>query len=112
MNTEKKYKNRIRELRTAQNIHPDDLADLLGVTTKHIYDLELWKRRLHEDAIVLLAERFHCSTDYLLGFTDEPSKAESIKRFDEDVLSKLPESARAALVEYQEFLLRKYKVIE
>lgn len=64
--------NRIRELRKQKGITASELAERLNITPKHLYDLEIGKRRLHEDALIQLAQIFDVSVDYLLG-NDPPN---------------------------------------
>lgn len=62
--------NRIRELRKQRKIPARKLAEILHISTKHLYDLEKGHRRLHEDIINKLADIFDVPLDYLLGRTD------------------------------------------
>ncbi|MCI8398337.1 MAG: helix-turn-helix transcriptional regulator [Oscillibacter sp.] len=50
-----------------------ELGDILGLTHKSISMLESGGRSTTIDKLVLLAEFFHVSTDYLLGITDDPT---------------------------------------
>ena len=58
---------RIKELRLSHELTQKDLADYLGLTPKMISFYELGQRIPPSDIILKLAEKFHVSTDYLLG---------------------------------------------
>jgi transcriptional regulator with XRE-family HTH domain len=62
--------NRIREIRQRKKIKPPELARLLSITPKHLYDLETGKRRLHDDIIVKVCEIYGVTSDYLLGISN------------------------------------------
>lgn len=47
----------------------------MGLSTAHVSYLESGKREPSLDLLVRLAEYYHCSTDYLLGLTDDPRPA-------------------------------------
>ncbi|HHX77844.1 MAG TPA: helix-turn-helix transcriptional regulator [Firmicutes bacterium] len=104
-------RNRIRELRRAKNIAAADLADDLNISTKHLYDLETGKRRLHADIICRLTVIFEVSSDYLLGISSEDAprdkKADSKHCCLYD-MNELPAEARKTLEEFQEYLWQKY----
>lgn len=81
--------NRIRELRKQKRIPASKLAEMLGVTPKHLYDLEIGKRRLHEDAIRELSQFFGVTTDYLLGHVDSPDYVVDTENTVESLLGKI-----------------------
>lgn len=47
------------------------LADLLGVTRQTVLRWENGKSKPPTSAVYMMANLFGCSTDYLLGITDE-----------------------------------------
>lgn len=59
--------NNIRLLRKKKDLKVPYLADLLGITPKHFYDLETGNRRLNEKHIRALTEIFNVTSDELLG---------------------------------------------
>lgn len=59
--------NKLRELREARGISGHKLAELLGVSSPYLYDLEKGKRRLNEDLIPKLCEILNVDADTLLG---------------------------------------------
>lgn len=58
---------RIREIREKKKISGVKIAQKLGITPTHYYDLEKGKRRLHRDQIEKLCQILGVSADYLLG---------------------------------------------
>ena len=66
-------KERVYQLRKEAHLTQQELGDILGLTHKSISMLESGGRSTTIDKLVLLAEFFHVSTDYLLGITDDPT---------------------------------------
>ena len=58
---------RIKELRIESHLTQKELSDYLGLTPKMISFYELGQRVPPSDIILKLAEKFHVTTDYLLG---------------------------------------------
>ena len=58
---------RIKELRLENHLTQKELSDYLGLTPKMISFYELGQRVPPSDIILKLAEKFHVTTDYLLG---------------------------------------------
>lgn len=107
---------RIRQLREQRGLTGTKLAELLGISPQYYYDLERGARRLNEDIIVKLADILGVSSDYLLGRTDDPTPPEkrnaavetlAAHRTD-DPMADLPEEARRSLLEFQEYIFKKY----
>lgn len=73
METKKIFGERLRELRKAKSINQMQLANALGMTQNSIGMMERGHRGTTIEKLVLLAEYFHVSTDYLLGITDDPA---------------------------------------
>ena len=72
MDTKKILGDRVRELRNIQSVSQMQLANALGLTQNAIAMMERGYRGTTLEKLVLLAEYFHVSTDYLLGVTDDP----------------------------------------
>ena len=71
-----KLSERIRELRINRKLSQRDLADILGVSPSIISAYEIGERTPSVDVIVSLSYFFNCTTDYLLGKSNnEPSEA-------------------------------------
>lgn len=59
--------NRIKELRLERRLSGPKLADMLGISTQYLYDLERGERRLNDELIRKLVEIFGVSADEILG---------------------------------------------
>lgn len=66
-------KERVYHLRKQAGMTQGELGKVLGLTDKSISVLESGQRSTTIDKLVILAEYFHVSTDYLLGITDDPT---------------------------------------
>lgn len=64
------FQRRIKELRLQKNMSQMDLAKATGISQSAIAKWELGKTEPTASAIILLAEFFEETTDYLLGVTD------------------------------------------
>ncbi|SFP20091.1 DNA-binding transcriptional regulator, XRE-family HTH domain [Oscillibacter sp. PC13] len=64
---------RVRQLRKEEHLSQQQLGEILGLTHKSISMIESGSRSTTIDKLVILAEYFHVSTDYLLGITDDPA---------------------------------------
>ena len=63
---------RIKKLRLENNLTQKELSDYLGLTPKMISFYELGQRVPPSDIVLILADKFQVSTDYLLG-NDSPT---------------------------------------
>ena len=61
------FGKRIRQLRMERNMSQEQLAGELGVSTTNYRHIEHGDKGCSVDLLLLLAETFHTSTDYLLG---------------------------------------------
>nr|WP_326165503.1 helix-turn-helix transcriptional regulator [uncultured Oscillibacter sp.] len=73
METRKIFGERLRELRDSQSVTQMQLANTLGLTQNSIGMMERGYRGTTIERLVLLANYFHVSTDYLLGISDHPT---------------------------------------
>ena len=64
------FKNRLKDLRTANNLSQMQLAMKTGLSQSAIAKWELGKTEPTASAIIVLAKFFNESTDYLLGLED------------------------------------------
>ena len=62
--------NRLKELRLEFNESQETIGNLIGVSGQAVGQYELGKRRLSMDKLLILSNHFSCSTDYILGKTD------------------------------------------
>ena len=67
------FGQRLRMARKNKGIGQKVIAELLGVTRTQVSDMEKGKTTTSLARLVLLAEFYHVSTDYLLGITDDPT---------------------------------------
>ncbi|MBQ9013587.1 MAG: helix-turn-helix transcriptional regulator [Bacilli bacterium] len=59
--------NRLKELRIKKNIKQQDLAKALNVTKQSVSNWENGKRLPNIEILILLADFYNCSLDYLVG---------------------------------------------
>ncbi len=64
------FAQRLRELREQNHMTQEYLADKVGTGKQTISQYELGKRRADHDMLLMLADVFNVSTDYLLGKSD------------------------------------------
>ena len=67
------FNQRLSLLRKQKGISQKQLGEVIGLSNKAICTLENGTRETTFENLVLLAEFFHVSTDYLLGITDDPA---------------------------------------
>ena len=70
---------RIRDQREALGYTREELAELVNITPRFCYDLELGNKGMSIDTLCLLSEKLNLSTDYLLFGTDENNDNEEIQ---------------------------------
>lgn len=68
-----KLKNRIKESRNSLDLSQEELAQKLNVSKQTISNWENGNRIPDAQTLILLADIFDVSTDYLLGRTDDKS---------------------------------------
>lgn len=64
---------RLRKLRDDLHWTQDDLAQRLDVSVQQINRWENNKHKTDSQTVGAIAEKLGCSTDYLLGLTDDPA---------------------------------------
>ena len=69
--------DRLIELRKTKSLTQTDLAKILNVTQAAVGHWELGKRIPDTDTLVRIADFFHVTVDYLLGYSDDPAPAAS-----------------------------------
>ena len=67
------FGERLRLLRNERKLPLKKIAELLGTSVTQVSDMENGKTGTTMVRLVLLAEFYHVSTDYLLGITDDPA---------------------------------------
>ena len=64
------FGERLKELRTANNLSQMQLANILNISQSAVAKWELGKTEPTASAIILIAKYFNETTDYILGVTD------------------------------------------
>ena len=72
MNNLELFAFRVKKLRKARKLSQQGLAEVLGLTQTAISGIESGLRTTTIEKLLLLAQFFEVSTDYLLGLKDEP----------------------------------------
>ena len=72
MNNLELFAFRVKKLRKARKLSQQGLAEVLGLTQTAISGIESGLRGTTIEKLLLLAQFFEVSTDYLLGLKDEP----------------------------------------
>ena len=67
------FKDRLKQLRKQANLQQKELGEQIGLSANAISMMETGNRETSFEKLVMLAEFFHVSTDYLLGVTDDPA---------------------------------------
>lgn len=70
------YFRRIRDLRNDRDMTQKEVAELLHMQLSVYRRYELGEREIPVWAVILLAEYYGTSTDYLLGLTGETGRTE------------------------------------
>lgn len=73
------FRDRMKKLREGRDLTQQALADALSIGKSAIALYETEKRQPDPDTLRKLAAFFHCSTDYLLGLTNEPNPGTAVK---------------------------------
>ena len=63
--------NRLKEIRQDKDVYEKDIAKILNTSQKQYSLYETGIRLIPIDKLVILAQYYNTSTDYLLGLTDE-----------------------------------------
>ncbi len=59
--------NRLKQLRTEAEESQEFVGNLIGVSGQAVGQYEMNKRGLSEEKLIVLANHYNCSIDYLLG---------------------------------------------
>lgn len=57
---------RVKRLRKKQHLTQAKLAEMIGITSKHLSEIERGVTGMSIDVQIQLSEKFHCSIDYLV----------------------------------------------
>lgn len=84
--------DRLRELRESRGYSREKLAELLQIGTNPVYLYESEKSDPSSAVVASIAKLFGVSTDYLMGFIDDPSP-----RFSDNSLTEIERTVVTAL---------------
>ena len=99
------FPERLKLLRTTKHLLQKDLAKLLDITTSAYGFYEQGKRTPDPAALILLADFFDVSLDYLLGRTDQSKP--TIPPVDK-ASGDLPQEALDRIEEFKDLMRLKY----
>jgi len=114
MMMEKKFRSeRLKECRVRRGLQQDELARLLNTTSSTMSRIENGKKQPDPEMIIMIAELFNVSTDYLLGLVDDPHVThdeymnEMMEKykfvgtvFSEEILKELPQERLENVIKY------------
>jgi len=66
------FAERVKELRLSKNLKQIELGSILNLSVQSINDLEKGRKITTFDNLIILADYFNVSTDWILGRTDNP----------------------------------------
>ncbi len=64
--------SRLRDLRKKQKMTAEKMAEILGISVPYLYDLENGRRRLNQDLLNKIRDKFGVSADYILDGEQPP----------------------------------------
>ncbi len=67
---------RIRELREDRDLTQAQMARILNCSQQVYSNYELGQRDIPTDILIMLSRFHNVSTDYILGLSDQPNRAE------------------------------------
>jgi len=114
MMMEKKFRSeRLKECRLRRGLQQDELARLLKTNASTMSRIENGKKQPDPEMIIMIAELFNVSTDYLLGLVDDPNithdeyMSDMVEKykfigtvFSEEILKELPQDRLENVIKY------------
>lgn len=111
---EKKFRSeRLKECRLKRGLQQEELARLLKTNASTMSRIENGKKQPDPEMIIMIAELFNVSTDYLLGLVDNPNVThdeyvnETMEKykfvgavFSEEILKELPQERLENVIKY------------
>ncbi len=111
---EKKFRSeRLKECRLRRGLQQDELARLLKTNASTMSRIENGKKQPDPEMIIMIAELFNVSTDYLLGLVDDPNithdeyMSDMVEKykfigtvFSEEILKELPQDRLENVIKY------------
>lgn len=68
------YYPRLKDLREDNDLVQKEVAALLGIDQRVYSNYETGKREIPTKFVIILADRYNTTTDYILGRTDDPKR--------------------------------------
>ncbi|WP_214720688.1 helix-turn-helix transcriptional regulator [Exiguobacterium sp. s192] len=126
MMMEKRFRSeRLKECRIKRGIQQDEMARLLKTNTSTMSRIENGKKQPDPEMIIMMAELFNVSTDYLLGLVEDPQSThdeylrEALKKyefigsfFSEEKLKELPQERLENVIKYMDEQYKLAKIEE
>ena len=105
----KQFYERLKELRNERKLSQKALSELLYVSQQTVAKWEKNNSTPNPDAIIKICNVFNCSSDYLLGISDDNKKFDvNLTAKEKDLLvnfRKFNETGQKQLLNYIDFLL-------
>ena len=92
MNDEKKFAERVKQLRITVSLTQQQLGEAVGLSKQAINDIEQGRKQTRIDKAIAIARLFNTTVDYLVGDTDNPVRpsevpfVEHLFAYDEGIL--------------------------
>ncbi|WP_336798545.1 helix-turn-helix transcriptional regulator [Exiguobacterium acetylicum] len=126
MMMERRFRSeRLRECRIKRGMQQDEMARHLKTNTSTMSRIENGKKQPDPEMIIMMAELFNVSTDYLLGLVEDPKSThdeylrEALKKyefigtfFSEDKLKELPQERLENIIKYMDEQYKLAKIEE
>lgn len=74
------YFQRLKDLREDKDLYQKDIAELLGISQTVYSRYERGYQTIPVTYLMQLAEFYHTSIDYILGFTNNPIPYDRVKK--------------------------------
>lgn len=116
---------RLRECRIKRGMQQDEMARHLKTNTSTMSRIENGKKQPDPEMIIMMAELFNVSTDYLLGLVEDPQSThdeylrDALKKyefigtfFSEDKLKELPQERLENIIKYMDEQYKLAKIEE
>lgn len=107
------FGQRLRELRTENNLTQEELAAHFGLHKTRISQYELDKRQADDEMKKKFAIYFNVSLDWLMGLTDmrnyTDNSTSTVALHSDHEYDALPEEAKKEIANYIEYIKQKYK---
>ncbi|UKS54903.1 helix-turn-helix domain-containing protein [Exiguobacterium acetylicum] len=126
MMMERRFRSeRLRECRIKRGMQQDEMARHLKTNTSTMSRIENGKKQPDPEMIIMMAELFNVSTDYLLGLVEDPQSThdeylrDALKKyefigtfFSEDKLKELPQERLENIIKYMDEQYKLAKIEE